>query len=230
MPEIRRGVLVTRPAADAAATADRVRARGFEPVVAPVLDVITLPIDCPPRIDAVLVTSGNALASVSALASRPLLAVGDGTAAKARASGFTSVESAGGDAASLAALVCVRLPAGSHLLLSTTVGEGDGLVQGLASAGYIVHRRFGYAIQPVPRLPDSARDALVSGRLHAALFLSARTALVFRDLLPRVLHGHLLAVEALAIGAPAAAELAPLPWSRVRVSLAPTLEQVLALL
>lgn len=230
MPGSRRGVLVTRPAADAAITADRVRALGFEPVVAPVLQIVPERVHPPRRVDAILLTSGNALPALGRLKSLPLLAVGDATAGLARAAGFEQVESAGSDAAGLAALVQRRFPSGAHLLLPVALSEGGALEATLRAAGYHVHRKVAYVVRPVGKLPDAARDALLSGALHAALFLSARTARVFHELLPPVLHPHLSVVEALAIGAPAAAELAPLPWSRVRVSLAPTLEQVLALL
>jgi len=49
-------------------------------------------------------------------------------------------------------------------------------------------------------------------------------------LLPDKLKPGLAHVDALTIGAPAASVLAPLPWRRVRVSLRPTLDHVLALL
>ena len=44
------------------------------------------------------------------------------------------------------------------------------------------------------------------------------------------LRPALAEVDACAIGRPAADVLTPLPWRRVRVSLLPTLDQVLALL
>lgn len=223
-------MLITRPAADAAATAERVRRLGFEPVVAPLLEVVPGRIDSPPGIDAIVVTSGNALEAIGTLAHVPLLAVGDATAAKARAAGFTRVESAGGDAADLAALVSRHVPQGSHILFPTVLGEGAALEASLHAAGYAVHRKLAYAIHPVHKLPRPAIEALGSDRLRAALFLSARTANAFVRLLPPGLWPHLAGVEALAIGAPAASELALLPWRRVRVSLAPTLDQVLALL
>jgi uroporphyrinogen-III synthase len=100
----------------------------------------------------------------------------------------------------------------------------------LRQAGFEVERRVAYAVQPVAELPPAAREALHSRQLHAALFLSARTARTFVSVLDPQLHRHLAGLDALAIGQPAADELTLLPWRRVRVSLAPTLEQVLALL
>ncbi|MBV9747254.1 MAG: hypothetical protein JO157_00415, partial [Acetobacteraceae bacterium] len=56
-----RGVLVTRPYQAARRTAQRVEALGWQPVIAPCLDIMVLGINDRPRVDAVLVTSGNAL-------------------------------------------------------------------------------------------------------------------------------------------------------------------------
>ncbi len=221
-------MLITRPAAEAAATAARVRALGWEPVVAPMLRVRVATIRAVSA-EAVLVTSGNALAAL-APGPRLLLAVGDVTAERARAAGFSQVLSAGGDAADLVRLVQCSVRPGAALLLATGRGQGQALAAQLRGLGYRVVRRVAYAARPVARLPDAARAALEAGALRAALFLSAETAATFVRILPVPLHPALAGVEALCIGQPAAAALAPLPWGRVRVSLAPTLDEMLALL
>ncbi|HYZ60956.1 MAG TPA: uroporphyrinogen-III synthase, partial [Acetobacteraceae bacterium] len=106
MPEReRRQVLITRPEPDATETAERVAALGWEPVIAPVLQLVpgrvAAGVDCA----AVLVTSRNALPALpDELRARPLLAVGRATAARAAALGFADVRDADGDAADLAAL------------------------------------------------------------------------------------------------------------------------------
>jgi uroporphyrinogen-III synthase len=216
--------------AEAQATAERVRALGFEPVVAPLLDVQTLAIDAATGFDGVVITSGNALASLEVYAGLPLLAVGDATAQRARQAGFHTVFSAGGDAVALARAAPSHFRMGARLLFATAAGEGAPLEKALRHTGFTVDRRVAYAVHPAPSLPVAAHDVLLSGRLHAALFLSARTARIFAGLLDRALHPHLAGAEALTIGQPAADALTPLPWRRVRVSLAPTLDQVLALL
>ncbi len=222
--------MITRPEADAQATADRVRALGFTPVLAPLLDVQPVAIGAVAGFDGVIVTSGNALASLAGCAGLPLLAVGDATAQRARDAGFRTVFSAGGDAAALALAAPKHFRVGARLLFATAADEGAPLEHALRQAGFGVERRVAYSVRPATSLPLPARDALLSGRLHAALFLSARTARIFVSVLDPTLPPHLAGVEALAIGQPAADELTPLPWRRVRVSLAPTLDQVLALL
>ena len=230
----RHEVLITRPAAEAEATAALVRAKGFVPVVAPMLRVMTARLAWPARYQGILVTSGNALDCISAVAGlggqAPLFAVGDATAARARALGFGRVHSAGSDAAGLAALVRQQCPPGTELLLVAGAGQGHGLASTLRAEGFRVARRVGYTARPVGRMPMAAGAALRGGGLRAALFLSAETARAFVKVTPERLHAALGEVEALAIGAAAADALALLPWRRVRVSLSPTLEQVLALL
>ncbi len=229
----RRGVLVTRPGAEAGALAERLRGMGLTPVVAPLLRIESLPLRGSGACAAVLVTSGNALPSLREMGVRmalPVLAVGDATAERARSAGFTDVSSAGGDAEDLLALVRRRFPADTALLLATGRGQGAVLTAGLRAGGFRVHRRVAYAARPVGRLPDAAIGAIEGGGLRAALFLSAETARVFGRLLPVALRPELAGIEALAIGQPAADALALLPWRRVRVSLGPTLDQVLALL
>ena len=230
------GVLVTRPAAEAEGTAARLRAMGFTPVIAPLLRVRALPLRprarpgrAPGRAEAVLVTSGNAVAGVAGLG-LPVLAVGDATAERARAAGLRDVLSAGGDAGSLLALARRACRPGAALLLASGRGQGGTLARDLRRAGFRVHHRVVYVAWPARGLPDEAAGALRAGQIRAALFLSAETARVFARLLPAALRPALGRVEALAIGEAAAQALAPLPWRRVRVSLGPSLEQVLALL
>ncbi|MGI4952210.1 MAG: uroporphyrinogen-III synthase [Janthinobacterium lividum] len=229
-PPARHEVLITRPGEAADRTAALLDARGYIPVQAALFRVVPRRLEWPGRCDAILVTSGNAVPSLGSAPDVPVLTVGDATAARARESGLRQVGSAGGDAAALLAFACRRLQPPASLVLATGAGQGHALAAGLRSAGFRVHRRVAYTIRPVTRLPEAARAAIIDQRLHAVLFLSADTARIFRRLLPAAMQPALAGIEALAI-APAVGEvLAPLPWRRVRVSVAPTLDQVLALL
>lgn len=222
---------MTRPEPAASETARHLQTLGFAPVLAPFLRVRVLPVRLPERPDAVLVTSGNALAALpDSLHGTALLAVGDATAARARTAGFRDVRSAAADADALAALAREACPRGSLLLLASGRGQGGALASALRASGFRVHRRAVYAAEAVARFPPAACRAFQGGDLRAALFLSAETARAFARLLPPALHPALGGVDALAIGRPAADALGVLPWRRVRVSLKPTLEGVLALL
>jgi len=226
-------VLVTRPAADAAATGERLAKLGYTPIPAPMLDIVTHRKTLPTGAQALLLTSANALPGLAhwTRPEIPVLAVGDVTAARARAHGFANVLSAGRDAEALAALALqICHPTGGPLLLACGTGQGRGLAARLRGLDFRVIRRTVYQALPARSFPDAAAEALAKQRVHAALFLSSETAAVFVRLLPSVLRPSLSRVHALAIGAPAADVLKSLPWREVRLAAAPTLDDVLALL
>ncbi len=225
-------MLVTRSAPAAARTAAALAARGFRPVVAPLLRVRTGLVAVPAGTQAVLVASANALPALRTWpAGGPrLLAVGDATASEARAAGHADVLSASGDAGALVRLACrVCDPAGGPLLLASGAGQGAGLAAALAAAGFDVRRQDAYVAEPVEALPEAAAAAIAAG-LHAALFLSAETARAFGRLLPASLAPRLASSIAVAIGASAGQALHGLPWRRLSVARHPTLDEVLSLL
>ncbi len=227
----RTGVLVTRPEPGASETAQRLLALNYHPVVTPLLRVRLLDPALPTKVDAVLVTSSNAVPCLPAsLCSTRLLAVGNATAGRARTAGFAHVLSADGDAAALAEFTRQECRPGAVLLLAAARNQGAPLAAALRAAGFVVHRRAVYAAQPVACMPPAAVQALECSSLAAALFLSAETARAFARLLPPQLLPALAEVEALAIGQPAAEALRFLPWRRVRVSAKPTQDSILAML
>lgn len=226
-------VLVTRPQPGAAETARRLADMGFQPVLAPVIEIVQLAPRLPPpgQLQAVLATSGNAVAALSGHSALPLLAVGDATAAKARGRGFTVVHSAGRDAAALAELAArICDPAGLPLLFASQQNQGRPLVRALRAAGFTVIHRSAYAARPVPVLPEPARAALAGHAVAAVLFFSPATARAFMALAAALPAELFAQVDALAISAPAAAPLAPLPWRRIRVAAAPNQDELLRLL
>ncbi len=214
------------------ATAARLQAAGYQPVLAPFLTVRSLAASLPQAtaVQAVIAASANAAALPPSHQALPLLAVGDSTAARARDAGFAAVHSADGDAAALVALA-VRLlsPANGALLLATGRGQGAGLARALRAEGFAVYRRVVYAATAIRRFPQAAADAIRDG-LHAALFFSAETARAFARLLPPSLRQKLSRTSAAVIGPGAADALRHLPWSELRVALRPTQDGVLALL
>ncbi|PZU75873.1 MAG: uroporphyrinogen-III synthase [Brevundimonas sp.] len=108
----------TRPGADR--TAQRLRALGLTPVVAPLLTVQPLAPALPDldRYAALVFTSPNGVAAYAALTPRRdhlVFTVGDATAADALAAGFLQVRSAEGDIHALARLIALQPPAGPIL-------------------------------------------------------------------------------------------------------------------
>lgn len=228
-------VLITRPEPGASETAARVAAMGMTPVVAPVLEV--QPIDVAERgldrIAATLLTSRNAIASCPRLChGRPAFAVGDATAAQARAAGFNAVRSASGNAAALAALVAGALsPNAGPLFLPAGQGQGQGLARDLRDRGFRVIRRLGYRTRPARVLPDAARTHLRAGDVEAALFFSGETARHFVRLLRAAgLANSVVSIEAVAISDRATVALRALPWRRISVASKPNQDAMLTLL
>ena len=226
-------VLVTRPEPGAGETAARLTARGFLPVLAPVMTIVPRGLSVGRLPQAVLVTSGNAIPALpAALHAVPLFAVGDATAERAWRAGFLDVRSAGRDAAALAELAAAALaPAAGPLLLASGERLGMTLAATLRADGFAVYRRVAYATAPAESLSAAARTALEAGAVRAALFFSPQSARIFVTILQRDMPaGVVRGIEALAISQSTETALRPLPWRRVRVASHPNQDELLSLL
>ncbi len=208
---------------------------GLVPVLAPTIRILprTLDLSGIGRLQAILVTSGNSLATLPAmLHATPLLAVGDATAGRARAAGFWRVSSAGRDAAALAETVTLACdPSRGKLLQLSGEGVGLGLLAALRGRGFQVVRRVAYAARAASSLPPDAWAALTRRELHAALFFSPATAQAFVRMVQR--RGpeatmSLASVTAIAISPTTAAALTLLPWKDIRVASRPNQDELLA--
>ena len=226
--------LITRPEPGAAATAARVAALGWHPVLAPALVLTSLPMPPVPAARAALVASAAAIPALAAACppGLPVLAVGEGTAEAARAAGFAEVLAAGGDAESLAALAVARLaPAEGPLLLAAGRGYGDDLAASLVARGFDVIRRDAYLAAEATELPAAARAALVAGLVRTALFLSPRSARTAVSLLRSAgLCGAATAIRAVALSGRVARALHGPPWGGLDVASRPDQETLLGLL
>ncbi|MFL5289837.1 MAG: uroporphyrinogen-III synthase [Rhodopila sp.] len=228
-------MLITRPEPGATETASRVAAIGLIPVVAPVLEVEEAGsgLHGLDHIAATLLTSRNAVAPCPLLChSRPAFVVGDATAARARAAGFTDVRSAGANAVALAALVAEMLdPAAGPLFLPTGQKQGHELAHDLRERGYRVIRRVVYWAKPAAVLPQAARAHLEQGDVRFAMFFSGETARHFVRLLRAAgLGDSVNFVDAVSISDRATVALRELPWRRISVASKPNQDAMLALL
>lgn len=172
-------VAVTRATPEAEATAERLRAMGAEPVLAPLLTIAPREFDADlDGVQALLFTSRNgvrAFAAASDARGARVFAVGDATAEAAREAGFSDVRSAGGDGAALAALAAATLdPAEGKLLHVAGAHVAGDLVGALEAAGFKVERRIAYEARAATALP-----AAFAGPLDVVLFHSARAAETF---------------------------------------------------
>ena len=218
-------VLVTRPQDDADETAALLRARGHEPVVAPLLGVNyhdrqALHLN---GVQGLLFTSANGARAFARHTSRrdfTVFAVGTQTTEAARAAGFRDIHNADGNSEDLARTVRAAADPNSGTLLHAAGAEAEGrLAAALAAAGYDVRSEVLYDVPAVGVMPRAARDAWPT--LDAVLLYSARSAQVFADYV-RAADLDCAGVVACCISEPAAKPLGPLALKAVRIAARPT--------
>jgi uroporphyrinogen-III synthase len=231
-------LLVTRPERESEALAAGLRARGHDVTIAPLLSIHYLD-DVPlPQRDwqALLVTSANGARALArcadaALKAVPVLAVGEGSAAAARAEGFSQVRAAEGDVQALDALAARLLdPAKGPLLHAAgSVLAGD-LKAMLEARGFEVERAVLYEAEK-RALPETVLDALKAGEIDGVLFFSPRTAGQFAALMREAgLASSLGRATAYCLSAAVAGELGGLSFAETRIAASPSLDALLALI
>jgi uroporphyrinogen-III synthase len=234
--------LITRPHEDSQDLAGELQRRGYRPLIEPMLRIVFRA--GPPLsregLQGLLVTSAN---GARALAARlgpaiggwrdlPVWAVGDASAAAARACGFTLVENAAGDVSALAALVAERAdPAAGALLQAAAATLAGDLAGDLGRRGFRVEKQVLYDAEPARRLSDAALAEMRQGSVAVALFFSPRTAATFVRLARAASLAEASAgVTALALSPAVAASLADMPWRRLVVAEQPRQSALLAAL
>lgn len=197
----KRLVWITRAEPGAAATAARVAALGFEPVVAPLLRLEP----SPSKIDlsgvaALAFTSANGVRAFAAAVHErklPVFAVGAATAEAARAAGYAKVASADGDVEALAALIARSRVRGQVLHPGAEEPAGD-LTGALAKVDIAVRRLALYrAVEITPTAALTVWERLDAVLLHSPKAARALEKLMAARAAPQM--------RALAIS-PAAAE------------------------
>jgi uroporphyrinogen-III synthase len=222
-PEAALRVLITRPVAEAQALARLLAARRHEVLIEPLLTIEPLPVVLElGGVQALAVTSAHAAPALAGAAHLPVFAVGAASAAAARRAGCAMVESADGDAASLARRIVAscRPDAGAILHLCGTEVRA-GLAEALHAAGFRVRRQAVYRARAAQALSPPT-CALLRAGIDAVLLFSPRTAAIFAELIVR--HGLercLAATDACCLSAAIADECRRLGWRSVRVAATP---------
>jgi len=226
-------ILVTRPREEGEEIARRLAAMGHQTLLAPLLSVKFLD-GAPPDlagIQAVLVTSAN---GVRALVRRTpnrhaaIFAVGPQSAAAAREAGFLRVQSAAGDAATLAQAVARWADPRAGVLLHAAGEEASGaLCEKLATLGFQTRRENLYRMEKAARLPPQAVAAIRQNEVDAALFFSLKSAALFAECVARdgLPTDRLIAI---CISAKCAAAFEKLTFAEIRVAAAPNQDALLA--
>jgi len=172
-------VALMRPLGEAERSAALLRARGFEPVLAPVMANHGTGIEPPGApFDAVLATSANAFGFLSPdacgrLRGLPLHVAGERTAEAARAVGLGPAEDACADASALAAATAARLERPSRLLYLAGRDRKSGLEAALRSAG---HELTAVEVYVAEARAWSAAEVAGVAACGAALHYSRRSA------------------------------------------------------
>lgn len=211
-----RAILLLRPEPGASQSAERARAMGLEPVVAPIFSILPVAWDAPEpdAFDAVLLTSANAArqggAGLAHYTHLPCFGVGEATAAAARAAGFADVRTGPSDIDGLLDEIARRA---ERRLLHLCGREHVAAER----AGLAITRVPVYAADAVERLPDDAAAALEKGAL--ALLHSPRAGMSFANLVDDAGISR-DRVRIAAISA-AAADAAGRGWARMAVADAP---------
>jgi uroporphyrinogen-III synthase len=222
-------LLVTRPEPDATRTADELRAKGHDVMVAPMLNF-------EPTRDAalgggpwtgVLLTSANAARAIAqhaqfaALKDLPVLAVGDRTADVAREFGFGDVTSAAGDANALARVAAARFGgAQATLLYAAAEQRAVDLAEMLAPEGVRVRTTVVYRMAKQSALPVDVAVALKAGTLDGVLHYSRRSAEAYLDCVA-ALGGHAPAPMHYCLSADVAKPLTAAGTDRIHIALRP---------
>lgn len=176
-------VWITRARPGAEATAARLSVLGFTPLVDPLLELRDLPWTADlADVGALAFTSRNGVAAFARTCGErrmPVFAVGEATAHAAAEAGFSTIESAQGDVADLAALISARAFGGAVLHPAAAEPAGD-LLSPLARAG--IEARSVAVYETVERAPAPATldvlDDLAAVLLHSPKAARALAALL----------------------------------------------------
>jgi uroporphyrinogen-III synthase len=174
-------LLVTRPEPDASRTAEVLRARGHDVLVAPLLATLTIAADFAGPYDGVLMTSANAARSLTAhpraneLTRLPCFTVGNRTAEAARAAGFREAISADGALDDLVNLVARRAASSGRLLYLAGEDRAGDLAGDLRVLGITVDTAVVYQAVAAEKLPAHLTEALKHNSLDGALHYSRRS-------------------------------------------------------
>lgn len=210
-------ILVTRPAREGQATARRLRALGYEPLLAPLLEIAGLEAAIPQyRFDALLATSANAFLTPRPLSGATLHVAGVQTARVAKSAGWPAPAIVAPDARALVAAILQAYPSKASFLYLAGRDRKSDVETLLRAQGHAVSVAATYAAQAASAFPPPVRIALADGTLHAVLHYSRRSAGIFTALAEASgLSAQSAALVHLCLSQDAAAPLARLGATRV---------------
>ena len=225
-------LLLTRAVDDAARTRAKLEALGHHVLMAPVLEIVPLPVRWPAGvIDAVVATSGHAFAALrdadrppgETRRLMPLYLVGTRTAAQARAAGFNGAAVVAAQASELVP----RLAGldGKRVVYLAGRDRKPDVEHAVARAGTL-HLLESYEARTVDALAPASKAALDSNAVDAVLHFSPRSAMQFAMLVDQV---SARLVRHLCLSREVATPLQAAGFVRVEVAKTPDEQALLAL-
>ena len=234
-----RRILVTRPEPGASATAARLERAGFEPLLLPLTRIVPVTVDIlpdPGHVDAVVVTSANALRCAPAellgtLAAKAVFAVGDATAEAARDAGLVDVHSAAGTAADLVRLLRTGLPKGAAILHLAGRERTEGFAEAVVASGYALRTLELYSAEKIDYTAEFFCAALGNRPPSGAMVMSLRAGILLAEVLSVVeVRQRLEKTTLFCISQKVAQPLREITAARISVSDEPTEDGILRLL
>ena len=230
--------LLTRPAEDSAALAERLKAKGHEALIEPMLrpEVMTGPIDVA-GCGGIVVTSRHGLEAIArqpaALAKAravPVYCVGAATAALARELGLPLVVEGPGTAAGLVDhLLAAEQDRGPLIHVSGTDVTVD-IAARLVHAGRPARRVVAYRMTAAEQLSDAARRGLEDGSIEGVILMSPRTTRAYVALVRGAgLAAKVAGLRYVCLSEAVARPLAAIGATRVAVAAHPNQGALLAL-
>ncbi len=218
-----RTVLLTRPEQDTEPLASEVKALGFDVFSEPMMEIKNLPVKQPDMNSyaALIFTSANGVRATQDwdFGGLPAYCVGNVTAEAAGQAGFGDIRNAGGDAADLMELLAKDSPSGAKPLLHVA---GCNIARTIEVEGLSVKTLPVYEAVPVQAFSAEIIEFLDKNQFAAALFLSARTAQNFADLLEKCGRTDKISVtKALCLSDTVLKSVSHLPWQDVQVAKTP---------
>lgn len=199
--------------------ADDVAALGFEPLLCPTLQAVTLDHDVPDA-GLYIVSSVHAVSSVPE--GKTVIAVG----AKTREAAFARGLNVAHECATMRGLLDLDIPSGQRIVHLCGKHVSPDTVPALNVLD--ASRVCVYEARPLDHLPQSVIDALRDGRLAAILVFSARGAEAFTALAKRATNSDAWKrVTCAALSPRVARAMSGLPLATLRVAAQPNRKEIL---
>jgi uroporphyrinogen-III synthase len=234
-------ILITRPKVMSETLASTLQGLGYATAIEPLLTIELLATPRPEEgvIDAVMITSGNALLAmqgrkddVAVIFDTPCFCVGPRTAEAARVFGFRRAQNSAGDGAELAGFMNTAFGGKAATILHIAGRDTERVTRlELEKHGHRVIGWTVYDAKPATMLTPVTRDLLMQQKLDAVLVFSPKTASVLSGLMTgAALEACCARLAAICLSNAVADDLRSLPWRRVLAPPRPAEDAVIACL